>query len=452
MPVLSTLLPFMDDISCILSDFGGFNCGKSVSDMQFGCYISFMATRPHPFSRCDITVLLPQSDGTYVRANYNQNGLGYPASTIKLTYLVSAIEWCKRSGQSHDCMDAHVRPMIYTSDNFETGVTVDYITGSTNYHPKTMNASAPAFQEWWQKRNFTTAYFSSRGLLEDQVLISKTYPTNSGSMPSGAEALLREVLGQNQMKPKCAASLMAEIAGGLIHPGPATDYMLGILQHARYSYTSIGMGTPPGSVMHNKVGNAYDTLEEIAYIKLPDGYSFIMAVYTNGYEPSEPEIDNLSYLAELVIDGLGLTKNLPPKHILTASNAVTQGSGWTDVSTRADKFGSHYLENSGVNGASAVWTTTLSTGIYEVSVWSPENSAFGSVAYTLNHAYGTDTMTNSQRVNGGRWIKLGDFNFLSGTPVTLSVASTHGGPFYANAVKFTQWPSCNGIPGTGCNM
>lgn len=415
-----------------------------------GCFIRYLANRPHPFSRCDITILLPQTDGTYIRASYNQNGLGYPASTIKLTYLVSAIEWCKRTGQSHDCMDVHIRPMIYTSDNFETGVVVDFITGSTNYHPSTMNASTPEFQQWWHKRNLTNAYFSSRGLLEDQVLISKTYPTNSGSMPSGAEALLREVLGQNQMKPKCAASLMAEIAGGLIHPGPATDYMLGILQHARYSYTSIGKGTPPGSVMHNKVGNAYDTLEEIAYVKLPSGSDIILAIYTNGFEPSEPEIDNLSYLAELIIDGLGLSNT--PKSIYTATQAVTKGSGWSDISTRPDKYGTHYLENSGNVGASASWKPVLSTGLYEVSVWTPENPAFGTAIYTLNHAYGTDSFPLSQRVNGGRWVKLGDFNFIQGKPVSISVASSNGGPFYANAVKFEKWPSCNGIPGTVCNV
>jgi protein phosphatase methylesterase 1 len=341
--------------------------------------------------------------------------------------------------------------MIYTSDNFETGVVVDVMTRSQNYQPETMNATDPKFEEWRRRRNFTESYFAERGLLEDQVIISKTYPSNSGSMPSGAEALLREVLGQNQMKPKCAASLMAEVALGLIHPGD-TEYMLGMLQHARYSYSSVGMGTPPGSVLHNKIGNAYDTLEEVAYIKLPDGYSFILAIYTNGYEPSEPNLNNLSYLTELIIDGLGLSKTLPPKFILGTSEALTQGPGWSKLSTRPDKFGSSYLQNEGGHTASASWVATLPTNIYEVSVWTPENSQFGSVTYDLFHAHGTDSFTLSQRVNGGRWTKLGDFNFEAGTTANITVHSPSRGAFYANAVKFSAWPSCGGVPGTGCNM
>jgi protein phosphatase methylesterase 1 len=343
--------------------------------------------------------------------------------------------------------------MIYTSDNFETGVVVDYITGTHNFHPVVNNASDPRFLTWWRSRNFTQSYFDSRGLLEDQVIISKTYPTNSGSMPSGAEALLREVLGQNQMKPKCAASLMAELSSGIIHPD-AKDYMLGMLQHARYSYSSIGMGTPPGTVLHNKIGNAYDTLEEIAYIMLPNGRNFVLAIYTNGYEPTEPNIDNLSYLAELIIDGLGLdVDSSSRKHILSSSKAQTHGKGWTSHSSLPDKYGSHFLQNEGHDpNANATWTFQPDQdGIFEFSVWNPEHTSFGSVTYTLTHAYGIDSFNVRETVNGGRWIKMGDFNLLQGQKAVVSVKpSSSQKPFVVDSIKFAQWPSCGSIPGTSC--
>lgn len=107
---------------------------------------SFLNSRPHPFKRCDITLLVKNADSTYTRGSYNQDELAYPASTVKLTFLVSAIEWCKKQNLPYDCLDDHVRPMIYTSDNFETGVVVDYITQTVNYHPTNESAEDPKFK------------------------------------------------------------------------------------------------------------------------------------------------------------------------------------------------------------------------------------------------------------------------------------------------------------------
>ncbi len=43
--------------------------------------------------------------------------------------MASSMAWCHEQGLSYDCLDAHVRPMIEVSDNFQTGVVVDIITG-----------------------------------------------------------------------------------------------------------------------------------------------------------------------------------------------------------------------------------------------------------------------------------------------------------------------------------
>lgn len=419
----------------------------------------FLNTRPHPFTRCDITVLIPNGDGTYLRGSYNQNELAYPASTVKLTYMVSALEWCKKQGYSYDCLDTHVRPMIYTSDNFETGVVVDFITETVNYHPANKSSVDPTFQNWLKSRNFTQTYLDARGLLEDQVILSKTYPSNSGPMPSGAEAMIRELRGQNMMKPKCAAALMAEITGGYIHP-EATKYMKQMLQHARYSYTALGKGLPPGSVMHNKIGNAYDTLEEISHVVLPNGKEIIMAIYTNGYEPSEPDVDNLSFLADLILQRLpgDLTQGIAAPIILspaTDKSCSLKGNGWSKQSDRPDKFGTEYWKSPGSSSAFALCSQSFqdnpsSQGLYEISAWAPENSAFtGSVAYNISHAHGVDLVTTSPRVNGGRWVKLGDFN-IGANGLLINVYSTNNSPFFFNAIKLARWPYCNKTPGTPC--
>lgn len=330
-------------------------------------------------------------------------------------------------------------------------------------------------QKWYNARKFASDYLASRGLLEDQNILSKTYPSNSGPGPTGAEDILKSVYGHNLMKPKCAASLMAEISSGLIHP-EATQYMLQMLRHARYSVTTVGMGTPPGTVMHNKVGYAYDTLEDIAHLILPGGTELILAVYTNGYEPSEPAADNLSYLAQLIITSLPQKYNPTTYDIATVdtSDIQTFGQGWHLTSELPDHFGAQYWYAAsppahslprqyaifdigkkiaekpvGPSPASPVAGEPVeSDHLYEVSVFTPESSKFGIVTYTVNHVNGVTAVNVDQRVNGGRFFKLGDFNLDAESFVNLTTTGT--APFVANAVQAFPWPTCGKYVGTTC--
>lgn len=109
---------------------------------------------------------------------------------------------------------------------------------------------------------------------------------------------------------------MAEIVVGKMHLD-ARDYMLDLLLHDQYGdYTTFGSGLPPGTVMYTKIGNAYDTLEEISYIILPNGKRIILTAYSNGYVPSEPNLSSLAAFAGFVLEEAGLTEGLPPSIIL----------------------------------------------------------------------------------------------------------------------------------------
>ena len=43
-----------------------------------------------------------------------------------------------------------------------------------------------------------------------------------------------------------------------------------------------GNGLPAGTILYSKSGNAYDTVEEIAYIILPNGKEIVLSAYSNG--------------------------------------------------------------------------------------------------------------------------------------------------------------------------
>jgi hypothetical protein len=426
---------------------------------------NFLAARSQnqpAFNRLDVVILVPQPDGTWQRGSYNPEAIAYPASTVKLAYLAAAMYWCRTNGHPYTFLDADVRPMITVSDNYATGRVVDTITGAPN--DKSINSVNDAFMAWYAKRLYTENYLNPRGLLENQTILHKTYPTNSGSSPSGAEQVAIDYRGGNRMQPKCAASLMLEIIKGAIEPG-ANSYMRELLTHERWGGDSVfGFGLPPGTVYENKLGLAYDTLEDIAYIVLPNGKEFILAAYSNAYSGSEPSqpypYDGaiLGVFCEQLIERLGFDAGCPPKIKIddAGANFSLVGS-WTTGSAQAEKFGTSYrYKSKGDGSGKAVWNLAVpETGRYEVCVWYPEGTNRATDApFTVNHAAGATTIKVNQQKTGGRWVRLGDFDFVAGQgSVVLTDAIADSTKIVvADAVKATKWPSTPQPPAAPTNL
>ena len=163
----------------------------------------FLAMKPY-VSRLDVVLLTPDGSGKerFLRGSHGPDAIAYPASVVKLAYLASAMHWCSLNGQPYTYLDASVGPMIADSSNWATGVVVDAITGAPNYPTTTNDAT---FQAWLAARRFTRDFLDSRSLLENQTVLHKTYPTNSGASPSGAELLAINLEGGNRMQPKPSA-------------------------------------------------------------------------------------------------------------------------------------------------------------------------------------------------------------------------------------------------------
>lgn len=412
----------------------------------------YLAIKPY-MSRVDATILVPNPDGSWSRGSYNPETIAYPASVVKLCYLASAMYWSRINGHPYDHLDYALRPMIADSSNFYTGVTVDAITGAPNYSTNSYNST---FWDWYDKRLFTENYLAGRGLLENQTIIHKTYPTNSGNSPNGAESLASSYRGGNRMQPKATASLMLEMVKGALEPG-STSYMRELLTSDPWGSDSVfGYGVPPGSLYENKLGLAFDTLEDVAYIILPNGQPFILAAYSDGFsgpEPGQPfpwDASGLGSFCEMVIDELDLAVGSPPKIIIDNTDPrVTANGNWTTVTDRNvdyDMYGSSYLSIASTRsgGSSVTWNLQVpNTGRYEVTVWSPQKTTSSNIVYVVNHAGGSSQITRDQRKFGGRWYRLGDFDFNAGqgSIVLNNRASSAGSTIMADAVKITQWPS-----------
>lgn len=244
------------------------------------------------FERLDVTVLLAAKDGTWLRGSVGGDRAWYPASCVKLGFAVAAVQWCESERRAPDCLDESVLPMLRDSDNVATGVVVDAITGAVNGP-----VEGADFEAWFARRLYTEDLLSRHGLLDGQRFINKTYPTNSGEMPEGLEALARERHGRNAMHPDGSARLMLALVSGQFGE-PAADYIRSRLRRPLISRnSSMGGGFPEGTVYESKIGDAYDTLAEIVHAQLPDGRRLIVAAYSNGRDPDGPDEQDVTALA-----------------------------------------------------------------------------------------------------------------------------------------------------------
>ncbi|CAB1055291.1 hypothetical protein D1BOALGB6SA_24, partial [Olavius sp. associated proteobacterium Delta 1] len=79
-------------------------------------------------------------------------------------------------------------------------------------------------------------------------------------------------------------------------------------------------------------------------------------------------------------------------------------------------------------------------GDYDVYArWHADENHSQSVRYTINHENGSDDVDVDQRQNGGKWVKLGTFEFDEGTDGNVVLSHTRNGDddrACADAVKF----------------
>jgi sterol desaturase/sphingolipid hydroxylase (fatty acid hydroxylase superfamily) len=368
-----------------------------------------------PFDRMHVTVLLQDRHGTWHRGAVEGDRLAYPASSVKLGFLVGAVHWCREQGKGPDCLDTYVRPMIETSDNVATGEVVDHISGVVN--GPVAGADLEAFIE---RRSYTERVLDQLGLLGPQRLFTKTYPTNSGEEPQGLEHDAWQQQGRNAMTTDLAARLMLGVVTGTIEPA-ATDYMRRLLRRPAFSaYSSLGDGLPPGSLHENKIGSAFDTLQDVMYAELPNGRRLVIAAFTNGWDSREPEPGDVARLGDFtarLLEHVGLDD--------AAGHAPTEVQGVSG------------------NDGSVRWQWRVPrSGRYAIAVWyeaAAQNTRSARASITDSQNREQPLAVVDQSTWGRRWIQLGDLELARGA-TTVTLAPTQPGVAVAGRLRITQWP------------
>jgi len=269
-----------------------------------------------------ITVIDLADPKVPVRASYRGEESTYPASVVKLFYLVAAYHQME-SGvlQRTPELERALHDMIVDSSNDATHFVVDMLTGTTA-GPELGEA---ALRDWMDKRNWMNRYFTALGY--DRINVNqKTWCEG----PYGRE---RQGLGpdfenRNKLTTDAVSRLWYEIVTGRAASPGGTREMMNLLhrdpfvksedpddQATAYS----GKSLPPGSQYYSKAGWTSTTRHDTAYIRLPNGAEYVLAVFT---VDNSKQTEIIPFVSQLVAQEFSKTA---PK----ADLALLHGRVWT---------------------------------------------------------------------------------------------------------------------------
>ncbi len=215
----------------------------------------------------------------------------YPASVVKLFYMVAVNEWLeKQMLQTSKELERATRDMIVDSSNDGTSLVIDMLSGTTS-GPE---LSAGPFETWKHQRNIVNRYLKSLGWeeLETINLCQKTW----GDGPYGRErAFYGEMLeNRNMLTTNATARLLHSIVGGVAVSSGRSQAMMALLKRSlnpndlptdveEDQITGfLGSGLPENAQIWSKAGWTSQVRHDAAYIELQDKRPYLLVVFTEG--------------------------------------------------------------------------------------------------------------------------------------------------------------------------
>ena len=253
-----------------------------------------------------ITLIDLRDPSRPVSASFRGNERIYPASVVKLFYLVAAHRWLedKKIEQTPELTRA-MRDMIVDSSNEATQYVVDVLTHTTSGYELPLKE----MEEWQYKRNAVNRYFSSLGYTNINVN-QKTFCEDA----YGRERVSRGPNGENRNKltTDATARVMMEIVTGKAVSPQRSALMMDLLKrdYAAKTNDTDDQGTGftgkalqgmDGLKLWSKAGWTSTTRHDVVYIEMPDGVKFVLAIFTTDHA-NEREI--IPSAARVVIEGL----------------------------------------------------------------------------------------------------------------------------------------------------
>lgn len=228
-------------------------------------------------------------------ASWNGGLQRYPASVVKLVYLIAAEAWLQQGLLEDDPeLRRALALMIRDSSNDATGLVLDLLSGTTSgpaLPPELMAA-------WIEQRQLVNQWLGTLAWpeLEGVNACQKTW----GDGPFGRE---REFYGpdlenRNRLSTDATARLLeAVLASRLVSP-PACRRMQALLARSLDGAERaadpenqvdgfLGEGLPAGARLWSKAGWISQARHDAAYVEQQDGPPFLLVAFSEGRERAE---------------------------------------------------------------------------------------------------------------------------------------------------------------------
>ncbi|MGK7941497.1 MAG: serine hydrolase [Crocosphaera sp.] len=219
----------------------------------------------------------------------------YPASVVKLFYLVAIHQWLdtKRVTLSRE-LNRAISDMIVDSSNDATSLVVDMLTNTTS-GPE---LPPDALETWQQQRNEVNRYF--------QGFAWEEFPginVNQKTWCDGYYGREKQFVGENgenrnRLTTNAVARLFHNIVAERVVSVERSQQMMALLQRDLTSTEVgndeenqikgfLGESLPQNALLWSKAGWTSQVRHDAAYIEIPNFPPFLLVVFTEGRENSQ---------------------------------------------------------------------------------------------------------------------------------------------------------------------
>lgn len=225
-----------------------------------------------------------------MRASYRGEVQIYPASVVKLFYLVAAHRWLE-DGKLQDTPELRraMSDMIVESYNEATHYIIDLLTDTTS-GPE---LSEVEIDRWFDKRNTVNRYFGSIGYTN---INANKKPWCEGPYGRESQAIRKHKPNRNMLTTDATARLLTEIVAGEAVTAKRSAEMLELMKRDPFkkieegsepdqgnAFTGLALRDRPGAKLWSKAGWTSQTRHDAAYIELPNGARFVLVTFTTDH-------------------------------------------------------------------------------------------------------------------------------------------------------------------------
>jgi beta-lactamase class A len=285
---------------------------QTILNAAVGETVNAFAPKKMEFDNVAATLIDLRDAGNLKTANVRGDEKIYPASVVKLFYMVALEQWLADGKiKLTPELERGLKDMIVDSSNEATQYILDVLTDTSSggeMMPK-------EFEIWSYKRNAVNRYFTSLGYERINVN-QKTFCEDA----YGREQQFRKYKGENRnmLNTNATARLLAEIVLGKAVNAERSKMMMDLLKREPFAetgnsddqahaFTGIALLNKKltGARLWSKAGWTSKTRHDAAYIELPDGRKFILVVFT---ENMANERDIIPSIAGKILDKIGTIK------------------------------------------------------------------------------------------------------------------------------------------------